>query len=522
MRITWINMDVSTDRRQFMESQLDKMGYQHHRFSAVTPETLPNIIDNPSKRISKKEYACLCSHLFAMKRCLQYEEEWFCIMEDDMVLNEDANLEDLVLCAPDDAEILQLFIINPNKVEQIYRKENRPIKWVKWFRDVYSTGIYLINRKGIEKILNSVLKEFVVDLRNINTLYSADLLLYELCNTYISTYPIAVPLIQLGSTIHPEHLTNHNIAINKISELTRGINYKDWKTLKIWFADFWPKFDPYNNFFTVLLKQNGIRFVIDQNDPDVLFYSVFGNSHINYKCSKIRYTGENKRPEWNDPQTVLNIGFDYTDEHEYFRLPLWFLYIIWKDDEDSKRIIDPMPLSLDWLDPQNKKNDNRDKFCCIVVGNGYCSARNQLFYELSKYKKVDSLGNWNNNVGKRIGETVIDKLEAMKEYKYTLCCENSSYPGYVTEKLLHAKMAGCIPIYWGDPLIKEDVNPKCFINVNDFDSVEKLIQHIDDIESGKIQETYSQEPFFTQDQINSSEKKLGQLVNRILNVTTRK
>jgi alpha(1,3/1,4) fucosyltransferase len=29
-------------------------------------------------------------------------------------------------------------------------------------------------------------------------------------------------------------------------------------------------------------------------------------------------------------------------------------------------------------------------------------------------------------------------------------------PGYVTEKLFHAKAAGCVPIYWGAPDVELD------------------------------------------------------------------
>lgn len=37
----------------------------------------------------------------------------------------------------------------------------------------------------------------------------------------------------------------------------------------------------------------------------------------------------------------------------------------------------------------------------------------------------------------------------MRRYKFTIAFENQSYPGYVTEKIADALMAGTVPIYWG-------------------------------------------------------------------------
>jgi hypothetical protein len=44
-----------------------------------------------------------------------------------------------------------------------------------------------------------------------------------------------------------------------------------------------------------------------------------------------------------------------------------------------------------------------------------------------------------------------DKIAVARRYRYALVMENQRQPGYVTEKLLDAVAAGCIPIYWGAP-----------------------------------------------------------------------
>ena len=44
--------------------------------------------------------------------------------------------------------------------------------------------------------------------------------------------------------------------------------------------------------------------------------------------------------------------------------------------------------------------------------------------------------------------------------------ENQISDGYITEKLLHAKISGNIPIFYGDATVNKDFNPNCFRNAS--------------------------------------------------------
>lgn len=45
------------------------------------------------------------------------------------------------------------------------------------------------------------------------------------------------------------------------------------------------------------------------------------------------------------------------------------------------------------------------------------------------------------------------KEPMLRNYYYTVVIENTRSAGYFTEKLIDAILMGCVPIYWGDPLI---------------------------------------------------------------------
>ena len=44
-----------------------------------------------------------------------------------------------------------------------------------------------------------------------------------------------------------------------------------------------------------------------------------------------------------------------------------------------------------------------------------------------------------------------DKIKTLSQYKYALCFENVSQPGYITEKIIDCLVAGTVPIYMGAP-----------------------------------------------------------------------
>lgn len=248
--------------------------------------------------------------------------------------------------------------------------------------------------------------------------------------------------------------------------------------MKITFSDFWSPFDPENNFFIHALKQcfDDVEVVLPE-DADIMFFSVFGRENTMYKhCKKVFFTGENQRPNFKACDFSLTFDFDSYDGKN-FRLPLWYLYIDWFN---VKTYLNP-----EWLIPVSYLyNENeftqkqKNKFCSIVFGRNVESRMNAI-QNLSQYKPVDVFGKINPDFPLPDGEK--NKLDLISNYKFSLCYENSVTPGYHTEKLLHGKIAGNIPIYYGDATISEDFNPDCFINATNMsgDELIDVVRRID-------------------------------------------
>jgi hypothetical protein len=256
------------------------------------------------------------------------------------------------------------------------------------------------------------------------------------------------------------------------------------KKIKIGFADFWKGFNPNENWFVLFLDK---YFNVEVSDsPDFLIYSSYSHSYLNFDGYRIFYTAENVRPNLLECDYALS--FDYLKHPRHYRLPL---YGIWYT-LDANQLLLPKP-------PFDEVLKSKSEFCCMVVSAKGDPKRLKFYEKLSKYKQVHSGGRLLNN----IGGPVIDKMEFLKKYKFTLAFENSSFPGYTTEKIFQPMFTNTIPIYWGNPLVSRDFNTKSFINWNDYRSDEAVIEKIIELDQdNNLYGQVLQEPWFNNNELN--------------------
>lgn len=283
------------------------------------------------------------------------------------------------------------------------------------------------------------------------------------------------------------------------------------QTIRVNFTDFWPDFVVEDNFIMDVLRMYYNVKISDQ--PDYLFYSCFGSEYLNYDCIRIFYTGENLCPDFN--LCDYGIGFEYlTLQDRYFRYPLFYISQ-YKDEYD---------LMLQKNRNPEEKLLEKKGFCSMVVSAGVktdaaggCDPiREKIFEKLCEYKTVASGGRYLNNIGMPQG--VPDKLEFQKKYKFALCFENCSYPGYCTEKIVQAFAAGTVPIYWGDPMIEETFNEKAFVNCNGCDSLDEVVSRIKEIdENNELYLAMLREPALKEsDQYHEMKLELGRWLQHII------
>lgn len=244
------------------------------------------------------------------------------------------------------------------------------------------------------------------------------------------------------------------------------------KRLTIRYTDFWDYFEPENFLFTELLSRHFDVTILPDDSPeapDLLFFSGFGERHLDYFDSvKVFYTGENLIPDFN--LCDYGIGFAYLDFGErYLRFPLYPTYDCYP----------PLLQNSFYAIPKDRALETRP-FCSLVVSNH--QKRDPIFFQfeerLAQYKPIAYGGLYRNNVG----GAVEDKIDFIARYKFNIAFENSTSDGYTTEKIMEALYARTVPIYWGNRLIGKEVNPATFINVHDFDTIDRCIDYIERVD----------------------------------------
>jgi len=202
-----------------------------------------------------------------------------------------------------------------------------------------------------------------------------------------------------------------------------------------------------------------------------LFYDELKMPILRTKAKRIFYTAENCRPDMKNCEGAFT--FDYDEDlknTKHVRIPYYKIEGAGKD------------LIKKNIKPQEIKKD-KTKFCAFIYSKNV-PFRNKFFKELSKYKKVDAPGDSMRNMppfGKQRtaktrfipnptrGDWQNEKLEFLYPYKFTVAFENSSHPGYSTEKIYHPMLVNSIPIYWGNRKVNRDFNTRSFINYYDFE-----------------------------------------------------
>ena len=140
------------------------------------------------------------------------------------------------------------------------------------------------------------------------------------------------------------------------------------------------------------------------------------------------------------------------------------------------------------------ESPKRKKFCAAVITNNYWTDNFRLEFieELNKYKHVDMGGKYKNNIGK-----IKNKIKFLSSYKFSIAMENTEGDGYLSEKIIQSFISGTIPIYYGDYMIDEYINPKSLILIrgkNDMLGKIDYIKKIDNID--KLYEKMLKEDLF--------------------------
>jgi len=216
--------------------------------------------------------------------------------------------------------------------------------------------------------------------------------------------------------------------------------WQDERPKEMWFSRFIAHHFPNNhrriNFNSVL----GPKELMSDGRPGINIFYTGENIHTSrFHNHYQRYTKQHYD---------LALGFDFQQHENYMRLPLWLMWCFPPEATQN----DIVNLCNAMNHPQSV---TRPRFCSLICSHDQDGIRGQIMDVVSTIGVVDSAGKFRNNTNDLQDLFADNKTHFLEQYRYTICPENSNYPGYVTEKIFDAIRSGCIPIYNGSDNMPE-------------------------------------------------------------------
>jgi len=186
-----------------------------------------------------------------------------------------------------------------------------------------------------------------------------------------------------------------------------------------------------------------------------------------------------------------------------------------KGNDRFLRLLSPLDIFVNFIDSKENTIVSKEQaleelsrkkgFCSFLYSNANANPmRDRIFYALSEYKKVDSMGKHLNNVGvpgTGFGGHSADCKLLKADYKFGISAENTDFEGGTTEKIFTTLLAHSVPVYWGNPHITDDVNPACFINAADYPDLDALVAKVKEVDADdELWAEMVSAPWFTPEQ----------------------
>ena len=243
--------------------------------------------------------------------------------------------------------------------------------------------------------------------------------------------------------------------------------------------------------FNLLFHDQNIKFCVINNNKsaDIIITTNFKKNSEHLNKPHIYWSGETYRCKIVNNQPYIEFNTILTTDMKSIFIPYVFDNVYFNEKHEHLKNIEHKSkskiLALCATNPGNKNEIDRNYIfnkCCEILGQSTVSSLGKFY---GNYKETQNIvsGNWMSK----------QPIEAYSNNKFCLALENKFREGYVTEKILNVFMSGSVPIYCGcSKTVKQIFNPKCFIDINDFDSVDECIHYIKNISDKEYNEFFNE------------------------------
>ena len=229
-----------------------------------------------------------------------------------------------------------------------------------------------------------------------------------------------------------------------------------------------------------LKNSKDITYLYDEiEDGDVVLYTNrhFNENHDNVKM-KIAVLMETREQELE--------YYNYI-ENNYNKFDLVFTHDKYLLDLGIKNIKLINCLTPTWLNDNYINLHPKTKLCSMISSSknnlsGHKFRLKTMNYINDNFKNIDLYGNNFKHLAfsKSANTQCLSngKINALKDYMFSVIIENSYYDYNFTEKIIDCFLSGTIPIYWGCPSIHKFFNIKGILIFNTIDELDNILHNL--------------------------------------------
>tara|TARA_A200000159_G_C7320195_1_gene338548 strand:- start:90 stop:917 length:828 start_codon:yes stop_codon:yes gene_type:complete len=134
-----------------------------------------------------------------------------------------------------------------------------------------------------------------------------------------------------------------------------------------------------------------------------------------------------------------------------------------------------------WLRLEDIHMHKKNKLCSIIMSEKQWNAGHRQRHSIYQHIKNDGVDGY----GKCCGNPVENKIDSLKDYMFSLAMENEAPPflfykstDYFSEKVLDCFLTGTIPVYLGNPTIKNYFNKDGILIFSNHEEAKKQMQSL--------------------------------------------
>lgn len=206
-------------------------------------------------------------------------------------------------------------------------------------------------------------------------------------------------------------------------------------------------------------------------NPDLIFFS---DSHLHY----VDQINSKKKIAWlieTPSMSVYQYQFILRNYEKFYKI-----FTHNKNLLENIKNTELLPIGGCWINEQDQKIYDKNKNVSIIASGKNSFVGHMLRHEIiSKISGIDVFG--------FAYKKIDNKIEGLRDYKFSIVVENAKEDYYFTEKIIDCFVTGTIPIYWGCPSIGNFFDVNGIISFDNIEELQSILNNLEGIYESKLE-----------------------------------